>query len=119
MYAHNVAPAAFSASTAPPLYGLINLRRLLGCDRAERIFWVIIMSIWWRRPGPEDNYGISAGQRFASVGRGNTVWEVITVARYPGDLGPHARLARVGMENDGKTISLHVLRDRRFYHPAS
>jgi hypothetical protein len=77
------------------------------------------MSIWRRRPGPEDNYGISAGQRFLSVGRAKAVWEVVTVAQYPGEVGPHVRLARVGSEHDGKTVALDVLRDRRFYQPAS
>lgn len=76
------------------------------------------MSIWRRRPGPEDNYGIAAGQRFSSVGRMAAIWEVITVARYAGDLAPHVRLLRVGAQNEGKTVSLQVLRDRRFYQPA-
>lgn len=76
------------------------------------------MSIWRRRPGPEQNYGIEAGQRFLSVGRMRATWEVVTVARYPGDVGPHVRLHRVGTEHDGKTVSLDVLRDRRFYQPA-
>lgn len=76
------------------------------------------MSIWRRRPGPEANYGIEAGQRFFSVGRVRSVWQVVTVARYPGDVGPHVRLLRVGTEHDGKTVALNVLRDRRFYQPA-
>lgn len=75
-------------------------------------------NIWWRRPGAEENYGISAGQRFCAVGRITPVWEVVHVARYPGDLGPHVRLSRVGSQHDGKTVSLEVLRDRRFYQPA-
>lgn len=77
------------------------------------------MSMWRRRPGPEENYGISAGQRFSSVGRAKAVWEVITVARYPGDVSPHVRLCRVGAQYDGKTVALDVLRDRRFYEPAT
>lgn len=76
------------------------------------------MSIWRRRLGPGDNYGISTGQRFSTVGRISAVWEVIAVAHYPGDVGPHVRLSRVGAERDGKTVSLQVLRDRRFYQPA-
>jgi hypothetical protein len=75
------------------------------------------MSIWRRRHGPEDNYGITIGQRFSSVGRAKTVWEVINVARYPGDVAPHARLSRVGAQHEGKTLSLQVLLDRRFYQP--
>jgi hypothetical protein len=77
------------------------------------------MSIWRRRPGADQNYGIAAGQRFASAGRATALWEVVTVARYPGDLGPHVRLSRVGAQHEGKTVSLEVLRDRRFYQPAS
>jgi hypothetical protein len=80
---------------------------------------VVSMSIWRRRPGPEENYGISAGQRFLSVGRAQAIWEVVNVARYPGDLQPHVRLSRVGSLHDGKTVSLEVLRDRRFYQPAT
>ncbi len=77
------------------------------------------MSIWRRRPGREETYGISAGQRFLTVGRASAIWEVVTVARYPGDVAPHVRLSRVGSQHDGKTVSLDVLRDRRFYEPAS
>jgi len=76
------------------------------------------MSIWRRRPGADENYGVEAGQRFSSVGRARAVWEVVTVARYPGDVGPHVRLLRVGTGHDGKTVALDVLRDRRFYQPA-
>lgn len=77
------------------------------------------MSIWRRRPGRDENYGISTGQRFLTVGRATAIWEVVNVARYPGDLAPHVRLSRVGAHRDGKTVSLEVLRDRRFYEPAS
>jgi hypothetical protein len=76
------------------------------------------MGMWRRRHGPDDNYGIAVGQRFCTAGRTQAVWEVIMVADYPGDLGPHVRLSRVGSQHDGKTVSLHVLRDRRFYQPA-
>ena len=80
---------------------------------------VMSMSIWRRRPGPEENYGIAAGQRFFSVGRAHAIWEVVNVARYPGDVQPHVRLSRVGSQHEGKTVSLDVLRDRRFYQPAA
>jgi hypothetical protein len=80
---------------------------------------VKVMSIWRRRPGPKNNYGIAAGQRFFSVGRAKAVWEVVTVAQLPGDFVPHVRLSRVGSQHDGKTVALDVLRDRRFYQPAS
>ncbi len=73
----------------------------------------------WRRLGPENDYGIAAGQRFHSVGRVNALWEVMTVAHLPGELAPHVRLSRVGSQHESKTVSLHVLRDRRFYQPAS
>lgn len=79
---------------------------------------VTVMGIWRRRPGRDENYGISAGQRFLSAGRKTAVWEVVSVARYPGELAPHARLMRVGTFHDGKTVSLEALRDRRFYEPA-
>jgi hypothetical protein len=77
------------------------------------------MGHWWRRLGPENNFGIAAGQRFCSVGPASALWEVIAVNRYDGDLGPHVRLSRVGVAHEGKTVSLQVLRDRRFYQPAS
>lgn len=76
------------------------------------------MWLWRRRGRQEDNFGISAGQRFRTVGPSSLLWEVETVARYPGEVVPHVRLHRVGMPGDGKTISLQVLRDRRFYQPA-
>jgi len=85
-----------------------------GADVAQ----VRIMNIWRRRPGPEENYGIEAGQRFLSVGRVRAQWEVVAVAHYPGDVGPHVRLLRVGTEHDSKTVSLDALRDRRYYLPA-
>jgi hypothetical protein len=77
------------------------------------------MSFWRRRPGREDNYGIAAGQRFFSVGRAKAVCEVITVVRHPGDFVAHVRLSRVGSQHEGKTVALEVLRDRRFYQPAT
>jgi hypothetical protein len=80
---------------------------------------VKVMSFWRRRPGPEDNYGIAAGQRFFSVGRAKAVWEVVTVAQFPGDFVPHVRLLRVGSQHEAKTVALEVLRDRRFYQPAT
>jgi len=76
------------------------------------------MGIWRRRLGPENNFGISAGQRFSSVSTVPAQWEVIAVDHYHGDLGPHVRLSRVGIAHENKTVSLQVLRDRRFYRPA-
>jgi len=96
-------------------------RRRRAVDVISHPFFVqvAVMSLWRRRPGLEENYGISAGQRFLSVGRARSMWEVITVARHPGDFVPHVRLCRVGSEHDGKTVALDVLRDRRFYEPAT
>lgn len=71
----------------------------------------------WRRREMNESFGIAAGQRFSSADRTRTLWEVVTVARYPGDLGPHVRLQRVGAQHDAKTVSLQVLRDRRFFEP--
>lgn len=72
---------------------------------------------WWRsRQG--DNFGIAAGQRFRTVGPISTVWEVASVARHPGELHPHARLTRVGTSHEGKTVSVQILRDKRYYLPA-
>jgi hypothetical protein len=77
------------------------------------------MRLWGRRGRQDENFGISAGQRFRAVGLAPVIWEVETVARYPGELAPHVRLHRVGTPADGKTIALQVLRDRRFYQPAT
>jgi hypothetical protein len=79
---------------------------------------MVEMGLWRRRLGPDDNYGIMIGQRFSPVGRAKPVWEVMTVARYPGDVAPHVRLSRVGAQHEGKTLSLDVLLDRRFYQPS-
>ena len=46
------------------------------------------MSMWRRRHGPDDNYGITVGQRFSTAGRAQAVWEVITVAHIPAISGP-------------------------------
>jgi hypothetical protein len=74
---------------------------------------------WWRRQTRDENFGVAAGQRFRPVGGGTAIWEVETVARQPGEVVPHVRLHRVGAPSDGKTISLDVLRDRRFYQPTA
>jgi hypothetical protein len=41
------------------------------------------------------------------------------VVRHPGDFVAHVRLSRVGSQHEGKTVALEVLRDRRFYQPAT
>ena len=45
------------------------------------------------------------------------MWEVTSLSLHPGAPFPHARLRRVGPPDDDKTLSLQVLRDRRFYEP--
>ncbi len=77
----------------------------------------VVVMRWWRGGQKEDS-GIAAGQRFRTVGPIPMVWEVVTVARYPGDMQPHVRLVRVGTPHEGKTVSMQVLRDRRYYQPA-
>jgi hypothetical protein len=72
-----------------------------------------------RRAKPDENFGIAPGQRFRPVGSAPSLWEVETVARHPGEVVPHVRLHRVGVPGDGKTIALNVLRDRRYFQPAS
>ena len=44
-----------------------------------------------------------------------SMWEVVSVARYPGEPLLHVQLARVGAPNDRKTVALRVLRDKRYY----
>jgi len=62
--------------------------------------------------------GIAPGQRYRASGSGSVAtWEVMTLLRHPGEPVPHARLARVGAPKDLKTVSLRVLRDKRFYQP--
>lgn len=76
------------------------------------------MRFWRRRDRQNNDFGIMVGQRYRLVDHPRVAWEVEAVVRYPGEIGPHVRLRRVGMPNEGKTIALHVLRDRRFYQPA-
>ena len=94
----------------------MRLGRLPCC--VEPVVQVTAMSIWRRRHRSDENYGIATGQRFLSVGLTKALWEVVAVARYSGEVAPHARLSRVGAKHEGKTVSLQVLRDRRFYQPA-
>lgn len=77
--------------------------------------------MWFKlhRRKQDDTFGIAAGQRFRAVGTSPIFWEVATIARYPWDAAPHVRLQRVGVPSDAKTISLAVLRDGRFYLPAT
>jgi hypothetical protein len=77
------------------------------------------MWIWRRRSRTDENFGISAGQRFRPVGSMPLLWEVESIARHPGELIAHVRLHRVGMPSQGKTVALEVLRDKRYYLPAS
>jgi len=61
--------------------------------------------------------GVAPGQRFRVAGSSFSLWEVVALTQQPGEPVPHARLARVGAPKDLKTVSVRVLRDRRFYEP--
>ena len=66
----------------------------------------------------DENLGIEPGQRYRVSGSSAvSIWEVLTVLRHPGEPVPHARLGRVGAPKDLKTVSLRVLKDKRFYQP--
>ncbi len=77
------------------------------------------MTFWPRRRSLGENFGIEAGQRFRSASMPWVLWEVAAIMRYPWDAAPHVRLCRVGAPQDAKTISLAVLRDGRFFLPAT
>ena len=61
--------------------------------------------------------GVTAGQRYRAAGSVTSTWEVIAVTRHPGEPVPHVRMSRVGAPKDLKTVSVRVLRDKRFYEP--
>jgi hypothetical protein len=65
----------------------------------------------------DESLGIVPGQRYRQAGSLASVWEVVALAKHPGEPVPHVRLARVGAPKDLKTVSLRVLRDKRFYEP--
>jgi hypothetical protein len=65
----------------------------------------------------DETTGVAAGQRYRQAGNVAALWEVIALARHPGEPVPHVRLSRVGAPKDLKTVSVRVLRDRRFYEP--
>jgi hypothetical protein len=65
----------------------------------------------------DEFHGVEPGQRFRASGSSFSIWEVLSVARHPGEPVPHVRLARVGSPKDLKTVAVRVLRDRRFYEP--
>ncbi len=75
------------------------------------------MWIWQGRRKPDEDLGVVAGRRFRSLGVPPVLWEVDRIARFPGEVVAHVCLHRVGMPNDGKTISLQALLDRRLYLP--
>ncbi len=62
--------------------------------------------------------GIEPGRRFVAADYRGVVWEVVAVARYLDQPIPHVRLVRVGVPSETKTVSIEVLSDRHFYHPA-
>lgn len=66
----------------------------------------------------KDEYqGVAPGQRYRVAGSSFSVWEVVAMALHPGEPVPHVRLCRVGAPKDLKTVSIRVLRDKRFYEP--
>lgn len=73
---------------------------------------------FWRRKRPDEYLGIAVGQRFCPTGSMQITWEVESLARHPGEPIAHVRLHRVGMPSEAKTVSVEVLHDKRFYHPA-
>ena len=65
----------------------------------------------------DESQGVVPGQRFRVTGSSLAVWEVVAIARYPGEPLAHVQLARVGAPHDLKTVALKVLRDKRYYQP--
>jgi hypothetical protein len=65
----------------------------------------------------DEAQGVVPGQRYRVTGSTLSVWEVVSVARYPGEPLLHVQLLRVGAPNDRKTVALRVLRDKRYYQP--
>jgi hypothetical protein len=59
--------------------------------------------------------GVAAGQRYRVAGSSLSVWEVVKVIKHTGSSLEHVRLVRVGERTEAKTVSLSVLRDRRFF----
>src|SRR4051812_11344238 len=48
----------------------------------------------------DENLGVAPGQRYRAAGSISSIWEVVTVARYPSEPLPHVRLVRVGAPQD-------------------
>lgn len=65
----------------------------------------------------DENQGIAPGQRFRATGSSLSIWEVVSVNRYPSEPLPHVQLVRVGAAQDKKTVALRTLRDKRYYQP--
>ena len=63
----------------------------------------------------DEAQGVAPGQRYRAAGSALSVWEVVSVARYPSEPLLHVQLVRVGHPNDRKTVALKVLRDKRYY----
>jgi hypothetical protein len=67
----------------------------------------------------DENLGVVPGQRYRVTGSSFSVWEVVVVARYPGEPMAHVQLSRVGAPRDLKTVALKILRDKRYYEPVT
>jgi hypothetical protein len=63
----------------------------------------------------DEAQGVAPGQRYRVAGSALSIWEVVSVARYPSEPLLHVQLVRVGSPNDRKTVALKVLRDKRYY----
>ena len=64
----------------------------------------------------DENLGVAPGQRYRVAGT-SALWEVVGIAKHPGEPVAHAKLSRVGAPKDLKTVSLKVLKDKRYYEP--
>src|SRR5689334_11494104 len=61
---------------------------------------------------------VAAGKQYRVAGSSLSLWEVVEMIKHPGSRLEHVRIAKVRDPSDVKTVSLKVLKDRRFYEPA-
>lgn len=57
---------------------------------------------------------VEIGQKYRQVDLPHDLWEVVTIIAHPGEV-PHARLHRVGVFKDLKTISFSALADKKLF----